>query len=88
MPKPVPASQRRRPMNAPKAAIAPLVATLAVTAVAGAVAVVLAPSEARGWAVAVVVTAWVVLAVSLAAAHATLTAPSAPHRPGPTRPNS
>ncbi|WP_418952710.1 ATP-binding protein [Streptomyces purpeochromogenes] len=45
-------------------------ATLAVTAVAGAVAVVLAPSEARGWAVAVVVTAWVVLAVSLAAAHA------------------
>ncbi|WP_412180866.1 ATP-binding protein [Streptomyces californicus] len=70
MPKPVPASQRRRPMNAPKAAIAPLVATLAVTAVAGAVAVVLAPSEARGWAVAVVVTAWVVLAVSLAAAHA------------------
>ncbi|MFH8882438.1 ATP-binding protein [Streptomyces californicus] len=56
-------------MNAPKAAIAPLVATLAVTAVAGAVAVALAPSEARGWTVAVVVTAWVVLAVALAAAH-------------------
>ncbi|MFI1186884.1 ATP-binding protein [Streptomyces californicus] len=56
-------------MNAPKAATAPLVATPVVTAVAGAVAVVLAPSEARGWTVAVVVTAWVVLAVTLAAAH-------------------
>ncbi|MFJ6611126.1 ATP-binding protein [Streptomyces sp. NPDC091289] len=68
MAKPVPASQRRQ-TNAPKAAIAPLVAVVSVSAVAGAVAVALAPSAARGWAVAVVVTAWVVLAVTLAAAH-------------------
>ncbi|SBU99613.1 Signal transduction histidine kinase [Streptomyces sp. Ncost-T6T-1] len=70
MPEPVPASQRRKPMKAPGAATAPLVAVLSVLAVAGAVAVVLAPSGARGWAVAVVVTGWVVLAVALAAAHA------------------
>ncbi|GGS11685.1 histidine kinase [Streptomyces rubiginosohelvolus] len=57
-------------MKAPGAATAPLVAVLSVLAVAGAVAVLLAPSGARGWAVAVVVTAWVVLAVTLAAAHA------------------
>ncbi|NUV71494.1 sensor histidine kinase [Streptomyces sp. CAI-121] len=57
-------------MKAPGAATAPLVAVLSVLAVAGAVAVVLAPSGARGWAVAVVVTGWVVLAVALAAAHA------------------
>ncbi|MFE6912466.1 ATP-binding protein [Streptomyces rubiginosohelvolus] len=56
-------------MKAPGAATAPLVAVLSVLAVAGAVAVVLAPANARGWAVAVVVTAWVVLAVTLAAAH-------------------
>ncbi|WP_431788218.1 ATP-binding protein [Streptomyces sp. G9] len=56
-------------MKAPGAATAPLVAVLSVLAVAGAVAVLLAPSGARGWAVAVVVTAWVVLAVTLAAAH-------------------
>ncbi|WP_234389283.1 sensor histidine kinase [Streptomyces sp. CS149] len=70
MPEPVPASQRRKPMKAPGAATAPLVAVLSVLAVAGAVAVVLAPSGARGWAVAVVVTGWVVLAVALAVAHA------------------
>lgn len=57
-------------MKAPGAATAPLVAVLSVLAVAGAVAVVLAPSGARGWAVAVVVTGWVVLAVALAVAHA------------------
>ncbi|WP_097973548.1 ATP-binding protein [Streptomyces sp. gb14] len=56
-------------MKAPGAATAPLVAVLSVLAVAGAVAVLLAPSGARGWAVAVVVTAWVLLAVTLAAAH-------------------
>ncbi|MEV7460267.1 ATP-binding protein [Streptomyces rubiginosohelvolus] len=56
-------------MKAPGAATAPLVAVLSVLAVAGAVAVFLAPSGARGWAVAVVVTAWVVLAVTLAVAH-------------------
>ncbi len=56
-------------MNAPKAAMAPLVAVLSVTAAAGAVAVVLAPSEARDWAVVVVLTAWAVLAVTLAVAH-------------------
>ncbi|MGW3299583.1 ATP-binding protein [Streptomyces rubiginosohelvolus] len=56
-------------MNASGAATAPLVAVLSVLAVAGAVAVFLAPSGARGWAVAVVVTAWVVLAVTLAVAH-------------------
>ncbi|MFE9700480.1 ATP-binding protein [Streptomyces sp. NPDC006270] len=56
-------------MRTPKAAIAPLAAVLSVSAVAGAVAAVLAPSEARGWAVAVVLTAWVVLAVTLAATH-------------------
>ncbi|MFE6700170.1 sensor histidine kinase [Streptomyces sp. NPDC057718] len=56
-------------MNPPKAAMAPLVAVLSVTAVAGAAAVVLAPSEARGWAVAVVLAAWVVLAVTLTVAH-------------------
>ncbi|GAB2941883.1 hypothetical protein GCM10027028_49230 [Streptomyces sundarbansensis] len=44
-------------------------AVLSVLAVAAAVAVVLAPSGARGWAVAVVLTAWVVLAVTLAVAH-------------------
>ncbi|WP_408991121.1 ATP-binding protein [Streptomyces sp. 1268] len=70
MPEPVPASQRRKPMKAPGAATAPLVAVLSVLAVAGAVAVVLAPSGARGWAVAVMVTGWVVLAVALAVAHA------------------
>ncbi|MFF8554356.1 sensor histidine kinase [Streptomyces sp. NPDC015501] len=69
MPKPVPASQRRRPMNAPKATPAPLVATLSVTAVAGAVAAVLAPPGARGWVGAVALTAWVVLAVALTTAH-------------------
>ncbi|MFD0422813.1 ATP-binding protein [Streptomyces parvus] len=69
MPEPVPASQRRKPMKAPGAATAPLVAVLSVLAVAGAVAVVLAPSGARGWAVAVVVTGWVVLAVALGVAH-------------------
>ncbi|MEU3066697.1 ATP-binding protein [Streptomyces sp. NPDC007027] len=69
MPEPVPASQRRRPTKAPGAATAPLVAVLSVLAVAAAVAVVLAPSGARGWAVAVVLTAWVVLAVTLAVAH-------------------
>ncbi|MCI4045556.1 ATP-binding protein [Streptomyces sp. TRM75563] len=68
MAKPVPASQRRQ-SNAPKAAIAPLVTVLSVSAVAGAVAVLLAPSEARGWAAVVVTTAWVVLALALAAAH-------------------
>ncbi|MDJ1644557.1 ATP-binding protein [Streptomyces pakalii] len=56
-------------MKASGAATAPLVAVLSVLAVAGAVAVFLAPAGARGWAVAVVVTAWVVLAVTLAAAH-------------------
>ncbi|MGW8489512.1 ATP-binding protein [Streptomyces sp. NPDC055886] len=56
-------------MKAPGAATAPLVAVLSVLAVAGAVAVLLAPSGARGWAVAVVATAWVVLAVTLAVAH-------------------
>ncbi|USC51694.1 ATP-binding protein [Streptomyces filamentosus] len=56
-------------MKAPGAATAPLVAVLSVLAVAGAVAVVLAPSGARGWAVAVVVTGWVVLAVALGVAH-------------------
>ncbi len=57
-------------MKAPGAATAPLVAVLSVLAVAGAVAVLLAPSGARGWAVAVVVTGWVVLAVALAVAQA------------------
>ncbi|MDX3607807.1 MULTISPECIES: ATP-binding protein [Streptomyces] len=56
-------------MKAPGAATAPLVAVLSVFAVAGAVAVVLAPSAARGWAVAVVLTAWVVLAVTLTVAQ-------------------
>ncbi|MFE2975671.1 ATP-binding protein [Streptomyces sp. NPDC059258] len=56
-------------MKASGAATAPLVAVLSVLAVAGAVAVFLAPAGARGWAVAVVVTAWVVLAVTLAVAH-------------------
>ncbi|MFF4947027.1 ATP-binding protein [Streptomyces rubiginosohelvolus] len=56
-------------MKASGAATAPLVAVLSVLAVAGAVAVFLAPSGARGWAVAVVATAWVVLAVTLAVAH-------------------
>ncbi|MEU3054915.1 sensor histidine kinase [Streptomyces griseus] len=68
MAKPVPASQRRQ-SNAPRAAIAPLVTVLSVSAVAGAVAVLLAPSEARGWAAVVVTTAWVVLAIALAVAH-------------------
>ncbi|MEU5370074.1 ATP-binding protein [Streptomyces sp. NPDC005951] len=56
-------------MKAPGAATAPLVAVLSVLAAAGAVAVFLAPAGARGWAVAVVATAWVVLAVALAVAH-------------------
>ncbi|OCC10083.1 ATP-binding protein [Streptomyces sp. PTY087I2] len=56
-------------MKAPGTATAPLVAVLSVLAVAGAVAVVLAPAGARGWAVAVVLTAWVVLAVTLAVVH-------------------
>ncbi|MGW7093006.1 ATP-binding protein [Streptomyces sp. NPDC054874] len=68
MPKPAPASQHR-PRRTPRAAIAPLVAVLSASAVAGAVAATLAPSEARGWVVAVVLTAWVALAVTLATAH-------------------
>ncbi|MFD4234048.1 ATP-binding protein [Streptomyces sp. NPDC058542] len=68
MPKPAPASQHR-PRKTPRAAIAPLVAVLSASAVAGAVAATLAPSEARGWVVAVVLTAWVALAVTLATAH-------------------
>ncbi|WP_228925706.1 ATP-binding protein [Streptomyces sp. DH7] len=68
MPKPAPASQHR-PTKTPRAAIAPLVAVLSASAVAGSVAATLAPSEARGWVVAVVVTAWVVLAVALTVAH-------------------
>ncbi|WP_124266030.1 ATP-binding protein [Streptomyces sp. ADI98-10] len=68
MPKPAPASQHR-PRRTPRAATAPLVAVLSASAVAGATAAALAPSEARGWVVAVVLTAWVILAVTLAAAH-------------------
>ncbi|MFH8692343.1 ATP-binding protein [Streptomyces anulatus] len=68
MPKPAPASQHR-PTKTPRAAIAPLVAVLSASAVAGAVTATLAPSEARGWVVAVVLTAWVVLAVALTVAH-------------------
>ncbi|MER6017597.1 ATP-binding protein [Streptomyces anulatus] len=68
MPKPAPASQHR-PTKPPRAAIAPLVAVLSASAVAGAVTATLAPSEARGWVVAVVLTAWVVLAVALTVAH-------------------
>lgn len=68
MPKPVPASPHR-PRKTPRAAIAPLVAVLSASAVAGSVAATLAPSEARGWVVAVVLTAWVVLAVALTVAH-------------------
>ncbi|MFH9200055.1 ATP-binding protein [Streptomyces anulatus] len=68
MPKPAPASQHR-PTKTPRAAIAPLVAVLSASAVAGSVAATLAPSEARGWVVAVVLTAWVVLAVALTVAH-------------------
>lgn len=68
MPKPAPASQHR-PTKTPRAAIAPLVAVLSASAVTGAVAATLAPSEARGWVVAVVITAWVVLAVALTVAH-------------------
>ncbi|MFY0514705.1 ATP-binding protein [Streptomyces anulatus] len=68
MPKPAPASQHR-PTKTPRAAIAPLVAVLSASAVAGSVAATLAPSEARGWVVAVVLTAWVALAVTLATAH-------------------
>lgn len=68
MPKPAPASQHR-PTKTPRAAIAPLVAVLSASAVAGAVTVTLASSEARGWVVAVVLTAWVVLAVALTVAH-------------------
>ncbi|MEU5329815.1 ATP-binding protein [Streptomyces parvus] len=56
-------------MKAPGAATAPLVAVLSVLAAAGAVAVFLAPAGTRGWAVAVVATGWVVLAVALAVAH-------------------
>ncbi|MEV6436674.1 ATP-binding protein [Streptomyces anulatus] len=68
MPKPAPASPHR-PTKTPRAAIAPLVAVLSASAVAGSVAATLAPSEARGWVVAVVLTAWVVLAVALTVAH-------------------
>ncbi|MFD5345853.1 ATP-binding protein [Streptomyces anulatus] len=68
MPKPAPASQHR-PTKPPRAGIAPLVAVLSASAVAGAVTATLAPSEARGWVVAVVLTAWVVLAVALTVAH-------------------
>ncbi|MFE3385558.1 ATP-binding protein [Streptomyces anulatus] len=68
MPKPAPASQHR-PTKPPRAAIAPLVAVLSASAVAGAVTATLAPSEARGWVVAVVLAAWVVLAVALTVAH-------------------
>ncbi|MFJ9187621.1 ATP-binding protein [Streptomyces anulatus] len=68
MPKPAPASQHR-PTKTPRAAIAPLVAVLSASAVAGSVTATLAPSEARGWVVAVVLTAWVVLAVALTVAH-------------------
>ncbi|MFF8505000.1 ATP-binding protein [Streptomyces anulatus] len=68
MPKPAPASPHR-PTKTPRAAIAPLVAVLSASAVAGSVAATLAPAEARGWVVAVVLTAWVVLAIALTVAH-------------------
>ncbi|MFJ4704797.1 ATP-binding protein [Streptomyces anulatus] len=68
MPKPAPASPHR-PTKTPRAAIAPLVAVLSASAVAGSVAATLAPAEARGWVVTVVLTAWVVLAIALTVAH-------------------
>ncbi|MFJ9329884.1 sensor histidine kinase [Streptomyces sp. NPDC101230] len=68
MPKPEPPTQRR-PMKAPTAVTAPVWALLALSAAAGALAVVLAPQGARGWAVAVVVTAWVTVAATLATAR-------------------
>ncbi|MFB7433902.1 ATP-binding protein [Streptomyces microflavus] len=56
-------------MKASMAVTAPVWSLLALSAAAGAVAVVLAPQGARGWAAIVAVTAWVVVAVTLAIAH-------------------
>ncbi|NEE45354.1 ATP-binding protein, partial [Streptomyces sp. SID8455] len=56
-------------MKASRAVTAPVWSLLALSAAAGAVAVVLAPQGARGWAAIVAVTAWVVVAVTLAIAH-------------------
>ncbi|MYT39655.1 ATP-binding protein [Streptomyces sp. SID8356] len=68
MPKPEPPTPRR-PMKAPRAVPAPVWALPALSAVAGLVALVLAPQGTRGWTAAVTVTAWVILAATLATAH-------------------
>ncbi|MEQ4609936.1 ATP-binding protein [Streptomyces cavourensis] len=56
-------------MKAPRAVPAPVWALPALSAVAGIVALVLAPQGTRGWTAAVTVTAWVLLAATLATAH-------------------
>ncbi|MFJ9687464.1 ATP-binding protein [Streptomyces bacillaris] len=56
-------------MKAPRAVPAPVWALPALSAVAGLVALVLAPQGTRGWTAAVTVTAWVILAATLATAH-------------------
>ncbi|XUZ96188.1 ATP-binding protein [Streptomyces araujoniae] len=56
-------------MKAPRAVPAPVWALPALSAVAGLVALVLAPQGTRGWTAAVTVTAWVILAAALATAH-------------------
>ncbi|ARI54125.1 histidine kinase [Streptomyces sp. S8] len=56
-------------MKAPRPVPAPVWALPALSAVAGLVALVLAPQGTRGWTAAVTVTAWVILAAALATAH-------------------
>ncbi|MFE7537745.1 ATP-binding protein [Streptomyces rhizosphaericola] len=56
-------------MKAPRAVPAPVWALPALSAVAGLVALVLAPQGTHGWTAAVTVTAWVILAAALATAH-------------------
>ncbi|MFF8436551.1 sensor histidine kinase [Streptomyces bacillaris] len=68
MPKPEPPTPRR-PTKAPRAVPAPVWALPALSAVAGIVALVLAPQGTRGWTAAVTLTAWVLLAATLATAH-------------------
>ncbi|MDT0494483.1 ATP-binding protein [Streptomyces griseus] len=72
MSRPLPPSQPR-PGSTPSRAITPGLAALLVTyAAAAGAAVALAPPEARGWASAVVTTAWAALAATLVVAHRTV----------------
>ncbi|WP_193513708.1 sensor histidine kinase [Streptomyces griseoloalbus] len=66
----VPAPPRQHPSaRAPRTSPAPSLAVLVTSAAAGGAAVALAPSDAHTWALIVVVTAWVCVAVTVLVGH-------------------